>query len=239
MARYVDGYADGVRVSPRRQQKAALLAEALAALFPGADPTEIADLGCADGAIPVQLLLSPFGARLRHITGITLLDYNDLPEKPAHAHPRFTRVIGDLAGPLDGVDLPWGQCDAVTATAFFHYFDDPTVPLAHAARLLRPGGYLLAGMPAPWVLRLRARGVPGLLPRNRRIRCVQSLDAWAAMAATCGFTEVSRRAVQWCGTAWSAGLERALRALQCPWGSQYLVVYRQGRQETEDGSAKR
>jgi SAM-dependent methyltransferase len=226
--RHIDCYADGRHISDRRRQKAAILAEALAELFPAGDDLLLADLGCADGALPVLLLTAPLGARIRHILGATLLDYNDLAEKAAHTHPRFRRVVQDLSQPWDSADLPWGACDAVLATAFFHYFDHPEVPFGHAFRLLKPGGYLLAGMPAPWVLRLRRRGVPGLLARNRRIRCTPSLDAWGRTAVACGFTEVSRRAVQWCGVRATDALERWLRRHRLlSWlGGNYLVVYR-------------
>ncbi|HEY3415854.1 MAG TPA: class I SAM-dependent methyltransferase [Armatimonadota bacterium] len=223
-----DYYADGRQVSARRQDKAEILADALQRVFPARDDLELVDFGCADGAVPVLLLESAYGVAIRRITGITLLDYNDLPEKPAFAHPRFQRVIADLQGPLDGLSLPWGQCDAVTATALFHYFTAPDIPFAHAVRLLKPGGVLLAGMPARWVLRLRRHGLPGLLPRNTRIRQVVPLAAWARIAGACGLAEVSRQAVQWLGTAWSIPLERLLRRAHLPpWcASHTLVIYR-------------
>jgi SAM-dependent methyltransferase len=223
-----DNYADGSRVSARRAQKAEILAEALAALLPGRTGLEIVDFGCADGAVPVRLLASPFGAALARITGITLLNYNDLTDKPAHAHPRFTRVIGDLEGDLAGLPLPWGACDAVLATAFFHYLHDPAVAFRHAARLLTPGGWLLAGMPARWVLALRRHGLPLLLPRNNYIRQLLPLDGWRAIAEDCGFTEISRQAVQWLGLAATASLERCFRRRRwlAGWGSNWLVVYR-------------
>lgn len=195
--RYIDRYADGNHISAARRQKAEILGERLAALFPRGRDLEVVDFGCADGAVPVLLLRSPAGDMIRRLTGITLLDYNDLPEKPAHAHPRFRRLIADLASPLDSPRLPWGQCDAVLATAFFHYFAQPEVPFAHAYRLLKPGGYLLAGLPARWVLRVRKHGLPGLLPPNTRIRQIQSLAAWQSVASAVGFTEHSAHTIQW------------------------------------------
>ena len=224
----VDRYADGVVITSRRRDKALVLQETLQRLLPEMQEGMIVDFGSADGAMPFLLLNSPFGARVRGIVGITRLDYNDLPAKPAHAHPKLARLIGDLAGPLDGLDLPWGQCDAVTATGFFHYLTEPRVAFRHAFRLLKPGGYLLAGMPARWVLALRRRGCGPWLPPNNYIRTVISLDAWTRLAAECGFAEVSRQAVQWLGQDWSVAVERRLRRVPVlnRWGGHYLMVYR-------------
>ncbi|MHB9134642.1 MAG: class I SAM-dependent methyltransferase [Armatimonadota bacterium] len=224
----MDRYADGLTISVRRREKALALGEALAALFPAGQGLTLVDFGCADGAVPVLLLSSPVGERIARITGITLLNYNDLPEKAGHTHPRFTRLVGDLAGPLDGLDLPWGAGDAVLATAFLHYLADPKIALRHACRLLKPGGYLLAGLPARGVLALRRHGVPGLLPRNNYLRTIISLDAWGQLAASRGLEEVSRQAIQWFGLGCTAPLERWLRRGRrlAGWGSNYLVVYR-------------
>lgn len=221
-------YADGCRVSPRRQQKAGVLAEILPHLLPDSRGLRLVDFGCADGALPVLLLRSSAGAAVERITGITLLDYNDLYEKRSHAHPRFERVVADLEGSLDHLDLPWGRCDLVTATAFFHYLHRPKVAFGHAARLLKAGGYLAAGMPAAWVLRLRRAGLPAILPRNRKIRQIQSLDAWGCLANSCGFVEVSREAIQWFGASHTAALERWLwrRRWLHGIGGNYLAIYR-------------
>jgi len=224
----LDRYADGMTISPRRAQKAEILGEALSRLLAGRERLTLVDFGCADGAVPVLLLRSAFGTAVARMVGITLLNYNDLPEKPAHTHPRFTRVIGDLVSELSEPDLPWGGCDAVLATAFFHYLDQPEIAFRHAARLLKPGGYLLAGMPARWVLALRQRGMGRLLPPNHYIRQLRDLDAWAVLAVEAGFTEIDRQAIQWLGMAWSAGLERILRhcRLLGGLGSNMLVTYR-------------
>lgn len=228
MTSHLDRYADGTHISPRRRQKAAVLADVLAGLLPGRNELTLVDFGCADGAIPVLMLESPFGATVERYIGLTKLDYNDLAEKPAFAHLRFTRIIADLAKPLDDPALPWGACDAVTATAFLHYFAEPTAPLALAARLLKPGGWLVAGMPACWVLGLRRRGVPGVLARNNYIRTVQSLDAWRAATAAQGLHEEARFAIQWLGVGATGELEHWLAGRRLPaWcGTNALVIYR-------------
>ena len=228
MMRYVDRYADGCYVSARRHQKAELLARILAEYFPADRDLRMIDFGCADGAIPLLLLQSSFGGCIERIIGITLLDYNDLPEKPAHTHPRFERLFADLEHPLDALSLADGAYDAVLATGFLHYCRQPEIPFQHAARLLKPGGVFVAGLPAPWVSHLRYRGIPGLLPANTRICTIQSCAAWRRLAETCGFREVSCRAVQWLGTAWSASCERWLRVHKLPhWcGTHALAMYR-------------
>jgi len=233
MSRYIkrghgDRYADGITVTPRRMQKAEIIAETIGRLLSQQSGLVIVDFGCADGAIPVMLLRLSIGASIAHITGITLLNYNDLLEKKSHTHSHFNRIIADLEMDLDNVTLPWGQCDIVIATAFFHYLTHPEVAFAHARRLLKPGGYLLAGMPARWVLFLRRCGIPGILPPNNYIRHIKTLNDWRTLAVVNGLSEVSRQAVQWFGCAFTAAVEKWMRhnRLLKSLGSNYLVIYR-------------
>ena len=223
----IDRYADGRVITPRRRQKAEAVAQVIAEQFAGYRDLEVVDFGCADGAIPVLLLRGPVGAMLKRVTGITLLDYNDLPEKPAHVHPRFQRLVADLEGTLEGVDLPWGACDLVLATAVLHYLRDPRHAFRHAFRLLRAQGLLLVTLPHPFVLRVRARGLGTWLAPNHRIRHVRPLAWWRREAAVCGFLEVSRCAIQWLGIEQSAPLEHWLRQQKLPpWcGGNALIVY--------------
>jgi SAM-dependent methyltransferase len=181
----MDTYADGRSVSARRRGKAALLAGLLARLRPEGE-FRLADLGCADGAIPVALLASPLGARITEAVGLTLLDYNALPEKPAFEHPRFRRLVADLSRPLAETcpALAAASFQVVTATALLHYLEEPAAAFANAAYLLKPGGHLVATVPAPWVLCLRAHHPAR---PNTRIRHVLPLSAWRRMAEGLGW----------------------------------------------------
>lgn len=223
----VDRYADGRIITARRRQKAEAVAEVLGKQFAGVGGLEVVDFGCADGAIPVLLLRGPTGALLQRVTGITLLDYNDLPEKPAFSHPRFRRVVADLEGPLDAVELPWGSCDLVLATAVFHYLKDVRRVFRHAFRLLRPRGVLVVTLPHPWVLRVRRHGLGAWLTPNNKIRQIRPLAWWEAVAASCGFVERRRCAIQWLGVHPTRKFERWLRRRTVPaWcGSNALVMY--------------
>ncbi len=225
----IDRYADGITVSPIRLQKAEILAETITGLYPDNSKLLITDFGCADGAIPVKLLNSSIGDRISFITGITLLNYNDIPDKSGHIHPRFNRVIANLDKQIEDVELPWGQCDIVIATAFFHYLKNPEIAFSTAARLLKPtGGYLIAGMPSPWVLALRKRGVTGIMPPNNYIHTILSLDNWKLIAETAGLHEIKRQAVQWLGCNATVGIERWLRRnrLLTGFGGNYFVIYK-------------
>ena len=220
-------YADGVHVWPRRAQKAEILAEWIERLMPERTGLRVVDLGCADGAVPVLLLRSGVGARIAEVTGITLLDYNPLPEKPAHEHPRFRRLVADLEQPVDHLRLDMGGYDLVTATGFFHYLRGPEVAFGHARRLLSERGYLLMTAPTRWLLWLRQRSVPGLHEANTRIRQRLSVAEWSRLAQGCGFRTVHCQGVQWAGRAATAGIERWLRRrgwLSALAGSHLLVL---------------
>jgi len=225
-------YADGEYVWPRRAQKAKVLAEWIDQLFPGRTGLRVVDFGCADGAVPVLLLRSSVGARIAELTGITLLDYNPLPDKPAHQHPRFRRLVADLEQPIDHLRLDVGEYDLVTATGFFHYLRRPEAAFAHARALLSETGYLLMTAPARWLLWLRQRSIPGLHEPNTRIRHRVSPAAWEQLAGTCGFRAIHRQGVQWAGTASTVGVERWLRRhrLLSSLAGSYLLVLSPTRQ---------
>jgi hypothetical protein len=60
--------------------------------------------------------------------GITLLNYNDILEKPVHIHPHFVRVVANLEEELDDVELPWGN---VMSCLPRHYFTTSLNPKSH------------------------------------------------------------------------------------------------------------
>ncbi len=223
----IDRYADGVTISPRRRQKAAIIADIIDKLSYD-NPLQIVDFGCADGAIPYLLLNSEIAKSIFRITGITLLNYNDLPNKPAFYHPRFTRMISDIEGDLANITLPWGQCDIVTATAFFHYLKNPVKAFQHAANLLKPDGYLIITIPVRWVLAVKKTGFPGLMPSNNFIRQIISLDDWGVIAESAGFEEIERSAIQWAGMESTFKIEDIFRKNQIfiNLSTNFMVIYK-------------
>ena len=224
----IDRYADGVTITSRRKQKAVLLAEIVEELFPDRRDLRAVDFGCADGAVPVLMLNSEIGERIEKVIGISLLDYNDLPEKKAHEHSRFKRLVTDLDEPIDQLNLDPSSFDFVMATSFFHYLRQPEVAFRCAHQLLKPGGCLLAGMLPRWLLGLRRVGYLGVRPCNNRIRQLLTLDGWRDQAESCGFEEMERRPVQWAGADATAGIELFLRRrrLLRRIATNHLVIYR-------------
>jgi SAM-dependent methyltransferase len=226
----IDRYADGIHITPRRRQKAAILTDTITKIMPD-NALEIVDFGCADGAIPVLLLNSSLASNISQITGITLLNYNDLPHKPAFTHLKFMRVIADLESNLAGIPLPWGQCDIVTATSFFHYMFNPLIAFQHAAALLKPDGYLIITIPVRWLLLIRKIGFPGLLPKNNLIHQINSLDIWSSYAESCGLVEIERTATQWFGLKQTFKIEEIFRKNQMftNLSTNFMVIYKKMR----------
>ncbi|MFG2139943.1 SAM-dependent methyltransferase [Streptomyces sp. NPDC048650] len=110
------------------------------ALSPG---LRILDIGCGSGKPAVQVA----GTRRVHVTGITI---SAQQAELAGARPE----VGDGAGQVafrkaDGMDLPFadGHFDRVYAIESFLHMSDRAKAIAEAARVLRPGGTLVAANP--------------------------------------------------------------------------------------------
>lgn len=224
-------YADGVHISHRRREKAALLVAALQEFAPAKGSLRACDFGCADAAIPKLLLESEVGPRLTEYVGITLLNYNQQSPKRFHRHPRLTVRIGDLQQPLPRVlpDLERSSFDVVTATGFFHYLERPERALENAAWLLQPGGLLLTMTPVGWLLRLRQSQLFAAPQRNRYIRSEFSVATFLRLAASVGFTLRHIARIQLTGLSWAPvrWLERSLErtGLLARWGTNYFLVH--------------
>jgi SAM-dependent methyltransferase len=91
-------------------------------------------VGCGRGR-----LLEAFRERGWQVQGTEL-------SEGAAALPRAAGLAVHV-GPLEAAPWADGSFDAVTLWHVLEHWPDPAVPLALAARLLRPGGVLLAGVP--------------------------------------------------------------------------------------------
>ncbi|MFO0581391.1 MAG: class I SAM-dependent methyltransferase [Anaeromyxobacter sp.] len=92
------------------------------------------DVGCGPGR-----LLEAFRTRGWEVQG------SELGEGAARA--ARARGIPVHVGPLEAAGIADGSLDAVTMWHVLEHWPDPAVALAHAARLLRPGGVLMVGVP--------------------------------------------------------------------------------------------
>lgn len=100
----------------------------------GSRPGRVLDVGCGRG-----LLLAAFRARGWEVQG------TELSEASA-ALPRAAGIPVHV-GPFEAAPWPDAAFDAITMWHVLEHWPDPAVPLAHAARLLRPGGVLLVAVP--------------------------------------------------------------------------------------------
>ncbi len=98
-------------------------------------PGRVLDIGCGHG-----FLLDAFRQRGWQVHGVELND-------AAAAYARETLGIPVQVGPLESWPWPDGHFDAVVMWHVLEHWPDPHEPLRAAARLLRPGGVFMAGVP--------------------------------------------------------------------------------------------
>ncbi len=172
------------------------------------DGDRVVDIGCGYGA-PARLWAEAYGA---HVTGFTV-------SEAQYAYARRRTPDGDEPVPdvrlrdiLDN-SLPAGDADAVMAVESLTHIDPPASALEEAARLLRPGGRLVAcvWMAAPqapgWARRHlldpiveegRLAGLPTPTALSNTVTaaglCVERVDDWTAQVRHT-WTVVLRRLV--------------------------------------------
>ena len=100
----------------------------------GGRPGRVLDVGCGRGR-----LLQAFRRRGWEVHGTEL-------GEDAARHPRALGIPVHV-GPLESAPWPDASFDAVTMWHVLEHWPDPAEPLSHAARVLRPGGALLVGVP--------------------------------------------------------------------------------------------
>jgi 2-polyprenyl-3-methyl-5-hydroxy-6-metoxy-1,4-benzoquinol methylase len=147
--------------------RVAVFASALASRLPGG--AEILDFGCGSGAIARRL--ADDGWR---ITGCDIT-----PEmiEAARAEDTSRRVRWEHIGTTTALPFAAGAFDAVLASSVLEYVDRPDDTISYLARVLRPGGLLIASVPdLRHVSRQRERqrqrilSIPGIAWLARRTR---------------------------------------------------------------------
>lgn len=116
--------------------------EAYGRLFPleaalGLLPREwqVADLGCASGAMALSLA--------RHVKKVVGVDHDADMLKAAEAQCKDQKNIDIVPGDLQALPLKEAQFDAAVMVLVLAWIEDPAKALAEAARILKPGGRLV------------------------------------------------------------------------------------------------
>ena len=138
-------------------------ARALGFLMP---PLTVADLGCGDGALTLEI------ARwARHVTAVDH-DANVLNQARARLRRDAVRNVTFKRGSIEALDLPAASFDAAVLSQALHACTDVAAALGEAWRILRPGGRLLLLDLAPhgetWVRERLGHAHLGFRPADLR-----------------------------------------------------------------------
>jgi SAM-dependent methyltransferase len=127
-----------------------LAAEAASARF-AARPMDVLDVGCGRGRTLRYLEAQPDALRRVRLTGIDLDPR--LPER-LHGRERWRAALADASRGLPFRD---GAFDVVVCEQVLEHLHGPERLVAEAARVLRPGGLFVAGVPTfpPGIAALR------------------------------------------------------------------------------------
>jgi ubiquinone/menaquinone biosynthesis C-methylase UbiE len=177
------------RITSRFMDGSAALLAAAARLAPG---DRVLDLACGTGLVARRAL--PFVGEAGRVVGA---DINEGMVAAAH------ELVGDgiewVAAPCDALPFADGTFDRVVCQQGFQFFPDLAAAMAESARVLRPGGRLLATIWAtpggsPYIeqqLSLMAARDPSTLASVQRATPPHADELLARAAAGAGFREVS------------------------------------------------
>ena len=99
----------------------------------------VLDVGCSVGAL---------GASIKAGTGAQVTGIEYSPAMAAEAEKVLDRVfVGDATAVIDGTALEGMQFDAIIFADVLEHLADPWLTLRRAARLLNPGGRIIASLP--------------------------------------------------------------------------------------------
>jgi ArsR family transcriptional regulator len=101
----------------------------------------VGDLGCGTGA-----LLSTLAQSVARVIGV---DGSDEMLAAARARLRAAENVELRRGPLEALPIDDATLDAATMMLVLHHVPSPSIAIAEAARVLKPGGQLLIVDMAP------------------------------------------------------------------------------------------